>query len=193
MSHQLWVSFRAFKGDAVALGSTFIIWTCLFGMIFLKEKLHRIDMLMIPVTIGGVILIARPPFIFGGHEYDENTLAGIFYSLLSAISIAGIYIFLRKIGNEVHYTIASFYYSLIGFALLGITIWSTTGFHLICTVNYPRCPEFRLWTGQPWSILIWILDWITICAVAWCKWSICNGLTAARTSARKSWSGRNFG
>ena len=37
-------------------------------------------MLMIPVTIGGVILIAQPPFIFGGHEYDENTLSGIFYS-----------------------------------------------------------------------------------------------------------------
>ena len=46
------------KGDAIALGSTFIIWTCLFGVIFLKEKLHWVDMLMIPVTIGGVVLIA---------------------------------------------------------------------------------------------------------------------------------------
>ena len=170
------------------MGSTFIIWTCLFGMIFLNEKLHRIDMLMIPVTIGGVILIARPPFIFGGHEYDENTLAGIFYSLLSAISIAGIYIFLRKIGNEVHYTITSFYYSIIGFVLLGITIWSTTGFHLICTVNRPRCFD---WATR--TILMWILDWITICAMAWCKWSISNGFIAARTSTRKSWSSRNFG
>ena len=96
---------------------------------------------MIPVTIGGVILIARPPFIFGGHEYNENTLSGIFYSLLSALSIAALYICLREIGNDVHYTIASFYYSLIGFALLGITIWSTTGFNLICTVNRPDWPD----------------------------------------------------
>ena len=61
------------KGDAIALGSTFIIWTCLFGVIFLKEKLHWVDMLMIPVTIGGVILIARPPFIFGGHAKSVMT------------------------------------------------------------------------------------------------------------------------
>ena len=123
------------KGDAIALGSTFIIWTCLFGVIFLKEKLHWVDMLMIPVTIGGVVLIARPPFIFGGHEYDENTLSGIFYSLISAVSIAGLYICLRKISNDVHYTIASFYYSIIGFFLISLIIWTTTGFHLICQVN----------------------------------------------------------
>ena len=46
--------FWASKGDAVALGSTFIIWTCLFGMIFLNEKLHWIDMLMIPVRVSQI-------------------------------------------------------------------------------------------------------------------------------------------
>ena len=127
--------FEPAQGDAVALGSTFIIWTCFFGVIFLKEKLHWVDMLMIPVTIGGVILIARPPFIFGGHEYDENTLSGIFYSLLSALSIAGLYICLRKIGNDVHYTITSFYYSIIGFVFIGFIIWTTTGFNLVCQVR----------------------------------------------------------
>ena len=91
---------------------------------------------MIPVTIGGVILIARPPFIFGGHEYDENTLSGIFYSLLSALSIAGLYICLRKIGNDVHYTITSFYYSIIGFVFIGFIIWTTTGFNLVCQVRF---------------------------------------------------------
>ena len=86
------------------------------------------------VTIGGVVLIARPPFIFGGHEYDEGTLAGILYSLLSALSIAGLYICLRKMGNDVHYTITSFYYSILGFVTCGAIIWTTTGFNLICQV-----------------------------------------------------------
>ena len=136
----IWIKnhFEPSKGDAIALGSRFIIWTCLFGVIFLKEKLHCVDMLIIPVTIGGVILIARPPFIFGGHDYDENTLSGIFYSLISAVSIAGLYICLRKISNDVHYTIASFYYSIIGFFLIGLIIWTTTGFNLICQVNLRR-------------------------------------------------------
>ena len=90
---------------------------------------------MIPVTIGGVILIARPPFIFGGHEYDDNTLSGIFYALLSALSIAGLYICLRKIGNDVHYTITNFNYSIVGFVSIGSIVWTTTGFNFICQVN----------------------------------------------------------
>ena len=121
-------------------------------MIFLKEKLHWVDMLMIPVTIGGVILIARPPFIFGGHEYDENTLAGILYSLLCSISIAGLYICLRKIGNNVHYTITSLYYSIFGLVSLGAIIWKTYGFSLICQVNF-TCSTER--TAAPQIQMIW--------------------------------------
>ena len=94
------------------------------------------------MTIGGVVLIARPPFIFGGHEYDENTLAGILYSLLSALSIAGLYICLRKMGNDVHYTITSFYYSILGFVTFGAIIWTTTGFNLICQVKLPLIRKF---------------------------------------------------
>ena len=91
----------------------------------------------IPVTIG-VILIARPPFIFGGHEYDEQTLSEIFYALLSALSIAGLYICPRKIGNDVHYTITSFYY---------LDIW-------IYYLGYLR---YRIWI-----FLIFFLEWTYI-------------------------------
>lgn len=48
------------------------------------------------VAIAGVILIARPPFIFGGHDYDENTLVGLIMAFVCSFAIGGIYICLRR-------------------------------------------------------------------------------------------------
>lgn len=130
-------------GDAVALGSTFIIWTCLFGWIFLKEKLHWVDMLMIPVTICGIVLIARPPFIFGGGEYDEDTLTGVFFAIISSVAAGGLYVSLRKIGSDVHFTITALYYSMTGLISIGLILSITSGFKFICQNELP----YTLWLG----------------------------------------------
>jgi len=122
-------------GDAVALGSTFIIWTCIFGWIFLKEKLHWVDILMIPVAIFGVALIARPPLIFDGAKYDENTLTGVIFAILSSVAAGGLYVCLRKIGSDVHYTITALYYSITGLVSIGIILSLTSGFEFICQVR----------------------------------------------------------
>ena len=123
-------------GDAVALGSTFIIWTCLFGWLFLMEKLHWVDILMIPVAISGVALIARPPFIFGGAEYDEDTLAGVFFAILSSVAAGGLYVCLRKIEGDVHYTITALFYSITGLVSIGLILSITSGFKFICQVKH---------------------------------------------------------
>ena len=126
-------------GDAVALGSTFIIWTCIFGWIFLREKLHWVDILMIPVAILGVALIARPPFIFGGGKYDEDTLNGVFFAILSSVAAGGLYVCLRKIGSDVHYTITALYYSITGLFSIGIILSLTSGFEFTCQVRHMIC------------------------------------------------------
>ena len=95
---------------------------------------HNIK-LRILVAIAGVVLIARPPFIFGGHDYDENTLVGLIMAFVCSFSIGGIYICLRKIGNSSHYTITSLYYSACGCSMIGIVISLTTGFNFICQVS----------------------------------------------------------
>merc|ERR1719284_382301 len=130
-------------GDAVAIAATAVIWTCIMGFIFLREKLHWVDFAMIPVAIAGVILIARPPFIFGGHDYDENTLVGLIMAFVCSFAIGGIYICLRKIGNSSHYTITSLYYSVCGCSILGIVILFTTGFNFVCQSQLP----YLLWLG----------------------------------------------
>ena len=96
----------------------------------------------ISVAIAGVVLIARPPFIFGGHDYDENTLVGLIMAFVCSFSIGGIYICLRKIGNSSHYTITSLYYSACGCSMIGIVISLTTGFNFICQVSFKSSNSF---------------------------------------------------
>ena len=91
---------------------------------------------MIPVAIFGVALIARPPFIFGGAEYDENTLTGVIFAILSSVAAGGLYVCLRKIGSDVHYTITALYYSITGLVLIGIILSLTSGFEFICQVRH---------------------------------------------------------
>ena len=85
-----------------------------------------------------VVLIARPPFIFGGSDYNQNTLAGVFYSILSSVAAGGLYICLRKMGSEVHYTITALYYSITGLISIGIILSFTSGFTFICQVKYEK-------------------------------------------------------
>ena len=40
--------FEPSPGDAVAIAATAVIWTCIMGFIFLREKLHWVDFAMIP-------------------------------------------------------------------------------------------------------------------------------------------------
>ena len=41
----------------------------------------------------------------------------------------------RKIGNSSHYTITNLYYSACGCSIIGVVIYLTTGFHLLCQVS----------------------------------------------------------
>ena len=91
---------------------------------------------MIPVAICGVALIARPPFIFGGAEYDDDTLTGVFFAILSSVAAGGLYVCLRKIGSDVHYTITALYYSITGLVSIGLILSITSGFKFICQVKH---------------------------------------------------------
>ena len=42
------------------------------GYFYLKEHTHIVDFCMIPVTLCGVLFIAKPPFIFGGSDYTHR-------------------------------------------------------------------------------------------------------------------------
>jgi len=127
----------------------------------LKEHTHIVDFCMIPVTLCGVLFIAKPPFIFGGSDYThrygiDSYIYELFYSeyfllkslkrhllgfgsaFACAVLIGLMYLVLRKVGSDIHYTVMSFYYSLVGLISLGFIVLITSGFSTPCQVMHPK-------------------------------------------------------
>ena len=65
-------NLSSFSKKTKAIFTSSIVWTCLVGFFYLKEHTHIVDFCMIPVTLCGVLFIAKPPFIFGGSDYTHR-------------------------------------------------------------------------------------------------------------------------
>ena len=69
------------------------------------------------MTIGGFVLVAQPSFLFGESEKVRSAsgtlrLLGVFIAFASSISHALVIIILRKLGNNVHFTVSILYFSV---------------------------------------------------------------------------------
>ncbi|XP_019358151.1 PREDICTED: solute carrier family 35 member G1 [Gavialis gangeticus] len=105
--------------DATVITFSSPVFTSLLAWIFLKEKYSLWDLLFTFFTITGVVLIARPPFLFGsivtGIEGSyTNHLKGTIAAVTSAVSAASTFVILRKMGKSVHYFLSIWYYAVIG-------------------------------------------------------------------------------
>ena len=117
-------------GDASALVFTSPIFTCVIARIFLKEKLTPVSVGSLIFGLGGVVLIAKPTFIFGneGHEFPW------YYTivpLLSALTLAITYVLQRKIAADVSSVTISFYVAVaqlfagLGYQVVSGDPWTT--------------------------------------------------------------------
>ena len=107
----------------------------LTAYVFLKEHLHWLDMLAIPLTIVGIVFFAQPSFLgFSETNYDSESYLGMFFAVLSSILAASCFNIIRKIGKSAHYTVTVFYYSCTGMLIIGTIISLTTGFTFPCQV-----------------------------------------------------------
>ncbi|XP_046888273.1 solute carrier family 35 member G1 [Hypomesus transpacificus] len=106
--------------DATVIMFSNPVFTSLLAWIFLKEKCTIWDCVFTVFTLAGVILIARPPFLFGarteGIEGDyTNHLKGTIAAFGGAIAAAFVFVVLRKMGKSVHYYLSVWYYAVMGF------------------------------------------------------------------------------
>ncbi|TKS89604.1 Solute carrier family 35 member G1 [Collichthys lucidus] len=113
--------------DATVIMFSNPVFTSLLAWILLKERCTIWDCVFTIFTITGVILIARPPFIFGQHlrgiEGDyTNHIKGTIAAFAGAIGAACTFVVLRKIGKSVHYYLSVWYYAVIGFIECIITV-----------------------------------------------------------------------
>ncbi|XP_078247452.1 solute carrier family 35 member G1 isoform X2 [Pogona vitticeps] len=90
--------------DATVITFSSPVFTSLLAWIFLKEKYSPWDLLFTLFTITGVVLIARPPFLFGTEvtgiegSYTDH-LKGTIAAVTSAIAAASTIVILRKINQ----------------------------------------------------------------------------------------------
>uniref|UniRef100_A0A669D9A7 Solute carrier family 35 member G1 n=1 Tax=Oreochromis niloticus TaxID=8128 RepID=A0A669D9A7_ORENI len=113
--------------DAIVITFSNPVFTSLLAWIFLKEKCTIWDCVFTVFTLTGVILIARPPFLFGenvhGIEGDyTNHIKGTIAAFGGAIGAACTLVILRKLGKSVHYYISVWYYAVIGLIECIITV-----------------------------------------------------------------------
>lgn len=105
--------------DATVIAFSCPVFTSIFAWIFLKEKYSLWDAFFTLFAFVGVILIVRPPFLFGsdtsgmGKNYSDHikgTFAAIGHAVLSAMTL----VILRKMGKSVDYFLSIWYYVILG-------------------------------------------------------------------------------
>ncbi|XP_032985760.1 solute carrier family 35 member G1 isoform X2 [Rhinolophus ferrumequinum] len=105
--------------DATVISFSCPVFTSIFACIFLKEKYSLWDALFTAFTITGVVLIVRPPFLFGSNaagmaESYPDHLKGTFASVGHAVLAALTLVILRKMGKSVDYILSIWYYVILG-------------------------------------------------------------------------------
>lgn len=105
--------------DATVIAFSCPVFTSIFAWIFLKEKYSLWDAFFTLFAIAGVILIVRPPFLFGSDtsgmresysDHIKGTFAAIGHAVLAAMTL----VILRKMGKSVDYFLSIWYYIILG-------------------------------------------------------------------------------
>ena len=125
------MAYFAFQHISLADATTIIfinpVWTAILAHFLLHEKWSMFDSLAMTLSFVGVVLVARPSFLFPSHLSATNKWSTLSYvlSLVASISLAASYIFVRLIQRKTsaltfvfHYGVVSILYGfVIGAAL----------------------------------------------------------------------------
>lgn len=83
-------------GDAVTLFFFNPCITAVAAAVFLKEPLGLKGVMGVVTSIGGLVILAHPPFLFGGHEgWGMQRKLGTMFGIISALFAAGAFISIR--------------------------------------------------------------------------------------------------
>ena len=124
--------------DARVIFYTSPVHTAILGRIFLKESVSKFDVIAMLLSIGGVILIARPTFLFGsqGHASGSmHTWIPTLVAVIAAIGAAFATILTRKMCQEVGVRVVIFYFFLVG-SIVSFAASMISGF------KYPDCGTY---------------------------------------------------
>jgi len=98
--------------DATILQHTAPIWTAFLAVPFLGEKVGRREGIVAILSLGGVILMARPSFLFGGLEGSLPQLP-VLIGLFGAIFTAGAFVSVRMLGRTEDPIVVVFWFAIV--------------------------------------------------------------------------------
>ena len=125
--------------DALVITFTSPFFTAVFSLIILKERIHWLDLVSGIISFLGVVLVARPSFLFGTDSKGKTTLfvkpsaskerremvylLGILYALLGGICLAIYFVLTRKINKNYSQFLPIFYPSVLGVLLTPLVMY----------------------------------------------------------------------
>ena len=128
--------------DATVLQYTNPVWTALFAAWLLDERMRRGETGLVLASLAGVVLIARPGFLFGGGAARLDLLA-VALVLLGSMFSAAAYVTVRKLARTEDPLVIVFYFTLVAVAgslpgTVVASVWPTPlewGFLLLVAVT----------------------------------------------------------
>lgn len=141
------LSFYAFRlmplADASIIVFSVPVFVAIFARIFLNEPCGIWNTISIILTLIGVLLITRPPFLFSSepvatdHDLNYNTLKGAVAAFISTIFGANAYVLLRLL-KELHFSVIMTNFGAI--AVFLILMFS----YILGTLCIPACGIHRI-------------------------------------------------
>jgi drug/metabolite transporter (DMT)-like permease len=96
--------------DATVLQYTNPAWAALFAIFVLAERMRGREVASLALSLCGVLLVARPEFLFGTASALDPVAVSI--GLLGAVFSASAYVVVRMLGSE-HYLVVIFYFAIV--------------------------------------------------------------------------------
>ena len=110
-----WAVVHLPLADATVIQYTNPVWTALLAVPFLGESLRRREAAGVVASLVGVVLIARPRFLFGAGPSTLDPLhVGV--ALAGALLSAAAYVTVRKLGETEHPLVIVFWFAWINLA-----------------------------------------------------------------------------
>ena len=124
--------------DARVIFYTSPVFTAILGRIFLKESISKFDVLAMILSIGGVVLIGRPTFLFGSlgkHSGSKQVWVPTLFAAGAAIGTSTSAVITRKMSQEVGPRVVVFYFAVVG-SIISFVASLISGF------KYPDCGTY---------------------------------------------------
>lgn len=108
--------------DATVLQYLHPMFTAIIAMLFLKERIHGATLICIVLSLGGLLAIARPEFLFGSLHASFSWLA-LAAALLGAFGSAIAYVLVRKLSQSEDTSVIIFYFPFVALPVSLLLLW----------------------------------------------------------------------